>query len=189
VLAAPQPRRFDSIFGTSAERLLRATRRPILVVHRETQGNYRRVAMAVDLANASLPLIQTAARLGALNDAETTLLHAAHGWHGAALLRLQAMLTAAEMDVERTRIEVRTGPAAVVIQNALEAERPELLAIGASRWLLIRRLLARSVANSVLSKPICDVLVIPQRVYLRPATDATGAGATEPSTIPPHRAA
>ena len=55
VLAAPQRRRFDSIFGTTAERLLRAIKCPVLVVHREAHGSYRRVAMAVDLSNTSLP--------------------------------------------------------------------------------------------------------------------------------------
>jgi universal stress protein E len=76
VLAAPQRRRRDSIIGTTAERLLRAIERPVLVVHRAVQGSYSRVAMAVDLSNTSLPMIQAAARLGVLDNAETTLLHA-----------------------------------------------------------------------------------------------------------------
>ncbi len=76
VLAAPQRRRLDSIVGTTAERLLRTTGRPVLVVHREARDSYRQVAMAVDLSNVSLPMIQTASRLGVLDNAETTLLHA-----------------------------------------------------------------------------------------------------------------
>lgn len=205
VLAAPQRRRSDSIFGTTAERLLRSIKRPVLVVHREPQDNYRRVAMAVDLSNLSLPMIQTAARLGVLAKAETTLLHATypphagmlktvgvdpqiledyrHGWQDDARLRLHAMLTAAEMEVERTKIQVRTEIPALAIRQVLEQERAELLTIGASRWLLIKRLLIGSVADSLLRTAMCDVLVIPQRVYLRPATDARGsqaAGSTSP---------
>jgi nucleotide-binding universal stress UspA family protein len=76
VLAAPQRRRLDSIFGTTAERLLRAMQRPVLVVHRRTTFSYRRVSMAVDLSNAAVPMIQAATRLGMLERAETTLLHA-----------------------------------------------------------------------------------------------------------------
>jgi universal stress protein E len=189
VLAAPQRRRFDWIFGTTAERLLRAIKRPILVVHRDAQGSYRRVAMAVDLSNTSLPMIQAAARLGVLHQAETTLLHATspphdgmlktvgvdermiddyrHGWQDDARLRLHTMLTAAEMEVERTKILVRSESPAVAIRHVLEQERPELLTIGASRWLLIKRLLIGSVTDSSLRTALSDVLVIPHRVPAR----------------------
>jgi nucleotide-binding universal stress UspA family protein len=189
VLAAPQQRRSDAIFGTMAERLLRAIKRPVLVVHREAQQSYRRVAMAVDLSNASLPMIQMATRLGVLHDAETTLLHAMspphegmlktvgvapeavddyrQGWLDDARLRLHAMLTAAEMDVDRTRIQVRTETPAAAIGQVLKQEFPELLTIGASRWLLVKRLLIGSVTDSLLRTAMCDVLVIPQISHLR----------------------
>jgi universal stress protein E len=194
VLAAPQRRRLDSIFGTTAERLLRAIKRPVLVVHRPAHGSYRNVAMAVDLSNTSLPLIQAAARLGVLEGAETTLLHATapphegmlktvgvdeqviddyrYGWQDDARLRLHAMLTAAEMDLERTRTRVRTEPPAVAIRHMIEQERAELLTIGASRWLLIKRLLIGSVTDSVLRTAMCDVLVIPQGISSRRSRNA-----------------
>jgi universal stress protein E len=183
VLAAPQPRRFDSIVGTTAERLLRAIGRPVLVVHREARDSYRRVAMAVDLSNMSLPMIQRAARLGVLDDAETTLLHATsapaegmlktvgvdeqaiegyrHGWEDDARLRLRAMVTAAEMSVERTRLLLRTESPALAIRQVLEREQPDLFTIGASRWVLIKRLLIGSVTDSLLRTSMSDVLVIP----------------------------
>lgn len=189
VLAAPQRRRFDSIFGTTAERLLRAIKRPVLVVHREAQSSYGRVAMAVDLSNTSLPMIQAAARLGMLHDAETTLLHATNpphegmlknagvdertiddfrqGWRDDARLRVQAMVTAAEMAIERTRILVRMESPAAAIRRVLEQEQPDLLTIGASRWLLIKRLLIGSVTDSLLRTSMCDVLVVPQRISPR----------------------
>lgn len=188
VLAAPQRRRLDSIVGTTAERLLRAIGRPVLVVHREALGSYRRVAMAVDLSNASLPMIQTTARLGVLHDAETTLLHATsaphegmlktvgvddraiedykRGWEDDARLRLQAMLTAAEMEVERTKLLVSTETPAHAIRHVLRREQPELLTIGASRWLLVKRLLIGSVTDSLLRTAMCDVLVIPNRYFI-----------------------
>lgn len=183
VLAAPQRRRLDSIFGTTAERLLRAIGRPVLVVHRPVQKTYEQVAMAVDLSNVSLPMMQTAARLGVLGTVGTTLLHATsapldgmletvgvdgqsiedykRGWENDARLRLQAMLTAAEMSVERTRLLVRTESPALAIRQVLELEQPELLTIGASRWVLIKRLLIGSVTDSLLRTSMCDVLVIP----------------------------
>jgi nucleotide-binding universal stress UspA family protein len=86
------------------------------------------------------------------------------GWQDDARARLHAMLTAAEMDTERTRILVRTEPPAAAIQRVIEEERPDLLTIGASRWFLIKRLLIGSVADKVLRTAMCDVLVIPQRL-------------------------
>jgi universal stress protein E len=194
VLAAPQRRRLDSIFGTTAERLLRAIKRPVLVVHRPAHGSYRNVAMAVDLSNTSLPMIQAAARLGVLEGAETTLLHATapphegmlktvgvdeqviddyrYGWQDDARLRLHAMLTAAEMDLERTRARVRTEPPAVAIRHMIEQQQAELLTIGASRWLLVKRLLIGSVTDSVLRTAMCDVLVIPQAIARRRGRNA-----------------
>ena len=38
VVAAPKSRRLDSIVGTTAERLVRTAKRPVLVVRREVQG-------------------------------------------------------------------------------------------------------------------------------------------------------
>ncbi|HKS53648.1 MAG TPA: universal stress protein [Steroidobacteraceae bacterium] len=200
LLAAPQRRRLDSIFGTTAERLLRALKRPVLVVHRPVDGSYRNVAMAVDLSNTSLPLIQTAARLGVLEGAQTTLLHATapphegmlktvgvdeqaieeyrYGWQDDARLRLQAMRTAAEMDLERTRTLVMTEPPAVAIRRLIEGEQAELLTIGASRWLLTKRLLIGSVTDSVLRTAMCDVLVIPHQTASRRSLGAAGQRGT-----------
>jgi universal stress protein E len=188
VLAAPQRRRLDSIVGTTAERLLRAIGRPVLIVHREARDSYRRVALAVDLSNMSLPMIQTASRLGVLDDAETTLLHATsaphegmlktvgveeqaidvyrQGWEDDARSRLQAILTAAEMEVGRTRLLVQPESPALAIQQVLEREQSELLTIGASRWVLLKRLLIGSVGDSLLRTAMCDVLVIPHRYFI-----------------------
>jgi len=188
VLAAPQRRRLDSIVGTTAERLLRTTGRPVLVVHREARDSYRQVAMAVDLSNVSLPMIQTASRLGVLDNAETTLLHATSaphegmlktvgvderaiedyrlGWEEDARQRLQAIRTAAEMEVARTRLLVRAEAPALAIQQLLEREQSDLLTIGASRWVLLKRLLIGSVGDSLLRTAMCDVLVIPHRYFI-----------------------
>jgi universal stress protein E len=188
VLAAPQRRRLDSIVGTTAERLLRTTGRPVLVVHREARDSYRQVAMAVDLSNVSLPMIQTASRLGVLDNAETTLLHATSaphegmlktvgvderaiedyrlGWEEDARQRLQAIRTAAEMEVARTRLLVRAEAPALAIQQLLEREQSDLLTIGASRWVLLKRLLIGSVGDSLLRTAMCDVLVIPNRYFI-----------------------
>lgn len=200
VLAAPRPRRFDSLVGTTAERLLRAIGRPVLVVHRDVQGSYRRVAIALDLSNGSLPMIQAAGRLGVLEHAQATLLHATNaphesmlktvgvdarsiesfrqGWLDDARLRLQSILTAADLNVQRAQVVVRSDPPATAIRQIIEQEEAQLLAIGASRWLLIKRLLIGSITDSVLRTAMCDVLVIPHRPKMRRSITRTRRIAT-----------
>jgi universal stress protein E len=183
VVAAPKARRLDSIVGTTAERLVRTAKRPVLVVRREMQGNYRSVAIAVDICSASLPMLRTAASLGALDSASTTIVHAVHPSHddmlrsvgldGSAIdryqlsaqegarQRLQTMITDAGLPPERTDVIVRSDSAAAAISAVLEQQRAELLVVGASRWFLLKRLLIGNVADRLLRAAECDVLVIP----------------------------
>jgi universal stress protein E len=185
VVAAPQSRRLDSIVGTTVERLIRMAKRPVLVVRREMQGGYRDVAIASDLSGASLPMMRTAVRLGALDRASTTVVHAVHPSYDGmmksvgldeptigryqhssrehARQRLQAMVADAGLPSDSTRVIVRSESPAAAIRAILELERPELLAIGASRWFLLKRLLIGSVADRLLRAAQCDVLVIPHR--------------------------
>ncbi len=185
VMAPPRPRRLDWIVGTTAERFTRATSRPLLVVHRPVEDSYRKVAVATDLSNASVPMLRTAVRLGVLDHAHATLLHASQVPYGNMLRaagvsedsidhyhvsyqqeiaqRLESMLVSAGLAADRTRVKVRTDPPALAIREVLEREQPELLAIGASRWFLLKRVFIGSVADLLLRAPMCDMLVIPHR--------------------------
>ena len=185
VVAAPQSRRLDSIVGTTAERLIRTAKRPVLVVHRDMQGVYQDVAIATDLSSASVPMIRTAVRLGALDRASATVVHAIHPsyedmmrsagldeatiglWrhssHTGAKQRLQAIIAAAGLNPQNVRVVVRGDAPATAIRSVLGSQGSELLAIGASRWFFLKRLLIGSVADRVLRGASCDVLVIPHR--------------------------
>jgi universal stress protein E len=183
VVAAPKLRRFDSIVGTTAERLVRTAKRPVLVVRREMQGSYRSVAIAADLSSASLPMLRTAVCLGAIESATATLVHGVHpsyddmlrstgldestidryhfGAQENARQRLQTMIADAGLAPERAAVIVRSDSAAASICAVLEQQRAELLVIGASRWFLLKRLLIGSVADRLLRAAECDVLVVP----------------------------
>ena len=185
VVAAPQSRRLDSVVGTTAERLIRTAKRPVLVIHRQMEGVYQNVAIATDLSNASVPMIRTAVRLGALDRASATVVHAIHPsyadmmrsagldestiglWHRSsqdgARQRLQAIIAAAGLNPQSVRVVVRSDPPSTAIRNVLGSEGSELLAIGASRWFFLKRLLIGSVADRLLRGASCDVLVIPHR--------------------------
>jgi universal stress protein E len=201
VVAAPKSRRLDSIVGTTAERLVRTAKRPVLVVRRDVQDSYGKVAIAADLSSASLPMLRTAIRLAALDRAAATIVHAIHPSYdgtmrsvgldestivryqhsaqAAARQRLQAIVADAGLPPGRTRVVVRGDSPAAAIRAVLEYERPELLAIGASRWFLLKRLFIGSVADRMLRAAQCDVLVIPHR----PAVLKLGA----PTVVGPDR--
>jgi nucleotide-binding universal stress UspA family protein len=64
----------EFLLGSTTERVLRKTRRPVLAVKHRPQGAYRRVLVPVDFSAHSLAAAQTAHRW--LPDAEIILLHA-----------------------------------------------------------------------------------------------------------------
>jgi nucleotide-binding universal stress UspA family protein len=206
VIAAPKSRRFDSIVGTTAERLVRAAKRPVLVVRGEVQAGYQHVAIAADLSDDTAPMIRTAVRLGALERAWTTVVHAVHpsydgmmrsagddesnishyqrSFREEARQRLQEIISDAGLSYESTRVIVRNDPPAAAIRTVLESERPELLAIGASRWFLLKRLLIGSVADRLLRAALCDVLVIPYRPAVLRFGERTAIASDALSALP-----
>jgi nucleotide-binding universal stress UspA family protein len=64
----------EFLLGSTTERVLRKTRRPVLAVKQRPQGAYRRVLVPVDFSAHALAAAQTAYRW--LPDAEIILLHA-----------------------------------------------------------------------------------------------------------------
>jgi nucleotide-binding universal stress UspA family protein len=64
----------EFLLGSTTERVLRRTRRPVLAVKHRPQGAYRRVLVPVDFSAHALAATQTAHRW--LPDAEIILLHA-----------------------------------------------------------------------------------------------------------------
>lgn len=189
VIAAPKARRLESIVGTTAERLVRTAGRPVLVVRADAgvggERVYGRVVVAADLTAASGPMLRGAVRLAGLEQSFSTVVHAAHapydgmmraagleettiedyhqGFEARARDELRRLAADAGLPFEHCRVVVRREPAAQVIREVLEQEQPDLLALGASRWFLIKRLLMGSVADQALRTARCDVLVIPHR--------------------------
>jgi nucleotide-binding universal stress UspA family protein len=184
VLAAPEPRRFDNIAGTTAERVVRMTKRPVLIVHREAENHYGNVALAVDMSRASMPMIRRSVEFGVLDNADTTVVHAFEppyhilmhstgiapeqierykdGWTRDLHSELRTTLAHSGVEMKRTDVVVRAVPAMAAIQDTLNDAATELLIIGASRWFFLKRLLLGSVADRLLRSVSCDVLVIPQ---------------------------
>jgi nucleotide-binding universal stress UspA family protein len=185
VVGAPRSRRLDSIVGTTAERLVRTSKRAVLVVRRDVEGVYRHVAVAADLSDASLAMMRTAVHLAALDEATATVIHAYHlpydgmmrsagveeslirsyerGAQQEAKRRLHDVSAEAGLSMGHTRVVVRSELPADAISSVLDSECPELLAIGASRWFLLKRIMIGSVADRLLRAATCDILVVPHQ--------------------------
>jgi nucleotide-binding universal stress UspA family protein len=172
---------FDLALGRTSERLIRRSKRPVLLVKSEPRGPYARVLAAVDFSPPSQAAALLAARLapGASlelahafeSEFESTLRFAGAADDQVALYRQQAR-AGAEADMERMIAEAglpaarltRTivhGYAPRVIAEAAAGAGAELVAVGRHQPSRLEALLLRSVALEVVERTPCDVLVVP----------------------------
>ncbi|HLS82934.1 MAG TPA: universal stress protein [Steroidobacter sp.] len=182
VMAAPRPHRRDYIIGTTAERVIRATHRPVLVVSTAAQDPYGRVVIASDPSEMSKQIARTVGAMGVLNGAYAWVVHSfdppfrglltteAHAeceiedhkrrWRDAVTSGLVRDLVGSGVDPNRIQVSVEAARPVDAIHAAMSAVEPELLVIGVSRWFMLNRLLFGSVAQQVLQHAKCDVLAI-----------------------------
>lgn len=182
VLAAPVPRRYERLLGTTAERIIRSVDRPVLVVSAEADTDYAQVAIATDLSLTSVRAAQAVARMGLVEKAHSWIVHAfdppdrgmsaearmtpeqveayKQQWEQLVTSQLTPDLTAAGFDLARVRILAQPAPPLAAIEEILEKTQPDLLVIGTSRWPALKRMLDRSVAHQVLSNVRCDILAL-----------------------------
>ncbi|NRF71174.1 universal stress protein [Aquincola sp. S2] len=171
------------LFGTTTERLVRLSRRPVLVVKRPSSlqcAPYRRALVPVDLADATVPAVGWAARVAP--QASLHLLHALsvpmarrlrmadssdqllqsviHRAKGVSLHRL--MNLAASLPTRRTLTTVAEGlPAAVTLQKSREGAA-DLIVVGKSGRSLLGDFLLGSTAQRLLAEADTDLLVVPK---------------------------
>lgn len=172
----------DALLGSTADRVLRQHRLPVLLVRRAAEVDYARVALATDFSQAS----DAAARfaLGLTPAAVHLLLHALEPPFDSTLafagvapeareeyLAQAAQQAMADLDAFAHRI----GGAAVRAVPALREGRPsrvlssfvrdaeiDLVALGVAGRSRIERGLLGSVSRHAASSLPCDVLLVPQ---------------------------
>lgn len=174
----------DLLFGSTAERVLRAAQAPVLIVKHPPQGAYTRAAIGVDFSPSSRAALSM---IGLLPPMDLVLVHAVHSpfesWLGAAgasreevevhhqelteqaraqmrqfVLDLPDALHAL-LDVDRARFEV--GYPSEVVASKVVAARADLLILGKHGRTLGERWLAGSVAERLARTAPCDVLIVP----------------------------
>ena len=181
VLGAYRERSRDRLFGSIAERAIRAAGRPVLLVNDEPSGSYRDVLLASDLSDAFVQVIRMTQQLGLLEGASASIVHALpqvtrsmfypagvtkseidqlmHSLRWSARRDLVAQLNAAGLDSARFRIVQKQGTPIGAIASAVEQMKPQLLVIGATRHPILKRMVGASVARQVLRVIDCDVLI------------------------------
>ena len=168
----------EFLFGTPAERVVRISRRPVLVVKQVPVSAYRRVLVAVDFSASSAHSVRLANELAPT--AEVHLFHALESTPTAQMRtagvsdevirfnrelararRLQALRTLGG-GVAGIQTAVGEGPAAALTLARQQALAADLVVVGkhhASRW---ADFLLGSVTQRLLAAATSDVLVIPQ---------------------------
>lgn len=180
----------DAFIGTTAERTIRESSKPVLIANGIPASHYKTILIAADLSACSKTALAAIQELGLDRAGSTALVYAAEtsaiglrssAWHSrkdveatvmleldAARKELDAFLAGAPWAPDKVHVE-RCGdhhPAEVILAKAA-AIGADLVVLGthgrsgASRWLL------GSVAEDTLRKARQDVLVVPEAAATR----------------------
>ncbi|MFC7333909.1 universal stress protein [Rhodocista pekingensis] len=173
----------DIFTGTTAERVIRRARVPVLMAIRPPEGAYGRVAVGIDLGSSSRLAALTADRLGllpagalavhaypsvsrmplALAVVEKAHVHATlEKEAGAAKRELTAFLALGGLDGLDLRPVVVEGAARDQLPRWAADQGIELLVAGTRSDGGLQRLIVGSTAEALLAHAPCDVLVVPE---------------------------
>lgn len=199
VLVGPPRRQLLAgvLTGTTAERVIRRSRRPVLVANGVPAAPYRRLLFATDLSEGSRAAAAVPRRLGL--DRGTTLL-AVHAFETpASTLLLRTPVTAAERDryvaerrreagaalarflgelgLARTRrLLIRVeGTVAEALLAAARKLRADLLLVATRGRVGLGKFLLGSVAEALLREAEIDVLAVPPDLLSPPVADERAA--------------
>lgn len=173
----------DVFVGTTAERIIRTGRHPVLMVNREPAAPYRRAVLASDTSEASARAVQAAAALDFVSVTELSVVHGfmplakdVMTYANVEAAEIQEHVAHAGQDARKALVAflgaccpallskplvVEEGPPFEVIRRAVERLNAELVVIGTRGHTGLKRLLLGSVADEVLRNIECDVLAIP----------------------------
>lgn len=170
----------DFALGTTAERLLRQSALPVLVVKRAAVAPYRQVLVPTDFSDEARAALALAARLAPR--AELTLAHAfdvpLEGMLQFAGVReeeifqyrqraraqardaMEALIREAALQTRATRLVEQAYPPALIADTE-QRIGADLIALGKHGRGRLEKLLIGSVTERVLAAAQCDVLVVP----------------------------
>jgi len=184
IIVGPHRRQFLDIFiGTTAERTIRRSPRPVLMANATPSGPYTRSLLAVDFDEASRSAVEVAQRLGILEQTEVIAMHLfdapAIGLMKRGMVVPEAIDHYVRSEEQRVRAEFdsflsaagllrsqqllrpKQGAPAYDILSCADDEEVDLIVVGTNQRKGFERLLLGSVAQKVLLDAKHDVLVVP----------------------------
>ena len=184
IIVGPHRRRFSDIFaGTTVERLVRSSKRPLLVAVEAPSAPYARTLLAIDLDEPSKAAAQAAVSLGIFDHTHVTIMHAfdapAEGLmrragmdrdsiddyradlHGPAAEQLRDHLDELGLSRSSTRVIAINGTPARTILESARREGCDLVMLGTSQRKGLERLLIGSVTSDVIRDTRRDILIVP----------------------------
>lgn len=171
--------------GTTAERTIRSSSRPVLIAAAVPAAFYRHVLIATDLSEASRGALHAVTSLGLNNHAAVSVIHVFDAMGSGLMARTSLDEDQIEdyVGTERNRAAQeladfmqdipikpiysllkpnRTSPSSAICSAAQETAA-DLIVVGTHGRAGIRKLLLGSVAENVLRDSETDVLAVPQR--------------------------
>jgi nucleotide-binding universal stress UspA family protein len=168
--------------GTTAERLLRQTTRPVLLVRRPVDGPYRRVLLALGSSRHNDRLLEQARRvapdaqwvlctafrvpfekeLRVASVDEATISYYREQARANARSRLERLAETAGLSRDRYELCVVEGEASLRLVEQQEALGCDLTVIGKHEQSALEELLLGSVTTHVVAESTIDVLVVPR---------------------------
>ncbi|HET8934640.1 MAG TPA: universal stress protein [Polyangiales bacterium] len=178
----------EAFVGSSAERVVRAVLRPVLVVRTPAHAHYKKPALALAFDDAAPQTLGFMHRVLATPPARVAVIHAVETtYHGIAYSSLSRE-DAEDLDGEhelrvgpkiarlfarqsersyspaalRWKPHVRSGSARFVIEKAVQRVNADLLVLGTAARTGVAHILLGTVAGDVLRAVSCDVLLVPR---------------------------
>jgi nucleotide-binding universal stress UspA family protein len=172
----------DLVTGSTADRLLRFCRRPMLVVKQPLVGPYRRVVVPIDFSTASVSGLRLAGAIAprasievlhALDSSEAFEMQLAgvpaadirrHGetQDRTTQARIRDVVSQAGLASARVSAVVRRGPAWACTLSHVESYGSDLIVVGKQGASTIADFFLGSVTRRLLSSATCDLLVLPR---------------------------
>lgn len=196
IIVGPHRRQLlDSFVGTTAERIIRRSQRPVLMANAMPSALYQRSLLAVDFDDASRTAIDCAQRFGILErtdvialhlfdapargmmkramEAQGAIDHYISGQKSEARTKLDDFLSGTELRHARQLLDLDRGSIARPILECAEEQNADLIVMGTNQRKGVERFLLGSVAQNVLLDAECDVLVAPVSMDEREPAEAT----------------
>jgi len=154
----------DIFIGTTAERTIRNSRRPVLMTNGVPAGSYRHVLIAVDLSEYSADAVRALLNLGLERETAVSVIYvidAIADGEAQASQELAAFLASTDFDPIRRIVKRKESLTAATINKAARECAADLLVVGTYGRTGVADLLLGSVAQEVLRTATIDVLAVP----------------------------